>query len=267
MLITWEVEGHPHYASMSANQRIAYISDIGAEGLKPLFNAGCIITTLFLDAAFLSERWLRHKGRLARNTTRMEKALVGLSLLFALIGTLGLILLSFFDTLRHPSLHRLFLLFFMGGYVVSAIFICWEYQRLGVQYRQHRILRMSFWTKLAFIVVEVVLAIAYGSLLYKERYNPGAVLEWVISLIFTFYILTFLIDLLPAVRSKHPRPHHTGPTEVEMGVEGSDAVQTGRYANGEPAEDGLANGPSHHPGAHADGNGVAKQNGVLEQDY
>jgi hypothetical protein len=47
-----------------------------------------------------------------------------------------------------------------GGYIISAIFICWEYQRLGIHYRQHRILRISFWIKLFFILFEVALAIS-----------------------------------------------------------------------------------------------------------
>jgi hypothetical protein len=51
---------------------------------------------------------------------------------FALIGTAGLILLSIFDTLRHPKLHDVFLLLFIAGYVISAVFICTEYQRLGI---------------------------------------------------------------------------------------------------------------------------------------
>lgn len=79
MLIVWELEGHPHYASMSANQHIAYISDIGAQGLKPLFIAGCCVTTVFLDLSFASERWLRHTGRLAKNLGVAEKVLSGLS--------------------------------------------------------------------------------------------------------------------------------------------------------------------------------------------
>ena len=118
---------------MKPNQSIAYISDVGAETLKPLFIAGACVTTVFLDLSFLSERWLRHRGRLARNTTTMEKVLSGLSLVFALIGTAGLILLSIFDTLHHKNLHDIFLLLFIVGYVVSAIFICWEYQRLGIR--------------------------------------------------------------------------------------------------------------------------------------
>ena len=79
MLIVWEVEGHPHYTSMEANQHIAYISDIGAQGLKPLFITGCVVTTVFLDLSFASERWLRHTGRLAKNLGVAEKVLSALS--------------------------------------------------------------------------------------------------------------------------------------------------------------------------------------------
>jgi hypothetical protein len=133
LLIHWNVDGQPHYPSMDVTQHIAYISDVGAQSLKPLFIAGSCVTTVFLDLAFLSERWLRHRGRLAKNTTTLEKVLSGLSLIFAAIGTAGLILLSIFDTLHHPRLHDVFLLLFIAGYVISAIFICWEYQRLGIR--------------------------------------------------------------------------------------------------------------------------------------
>jgi hypothetical protein len=141
LLISWNVDGKPRYPSMGANQNIAYISDVGAQHLKPLFIAGSCVTTIFLDLSFLSERWLRHNGRLARNTTLTEKVLSGLSMAFALMGTCGLILLSIFDTLRHHTLHDIFLLLFIAGYVISAIFICWEYQRLGIHFRQHAVLR------------------------------------------------------------------------------------------------------------------------------
>ena len=79
MLIVWELQGHHHYPSMSPDQRIAYISDVGAQGLKPLFIAGCCVTTIFLDLSFASERWLRHTGRLAKNLGVAEKVLSALS--------------------------------------------------------------------------------------------------------------------------------------------------------------------------------------------
>jgi hypothetical protein len=117
---------------MTGGQSIAYISDVGAAELKPLFIAGCCVTAVFLDLSFLSDRWLRHRGRLAPNTTIGQKVLSGLTIFFAILGTCGLILLSIFDTLQHHTLHDIFLLLFIAGYCLSAIFICWEYQRLGM---------------------------------------------------------------------------------------------------------------------------------------
>ncbi len=58
------------------------------------------------------------------------------------------------------------------GFVLSAVCICVEYQRLGIHFRQFRVLRMSFWIKLAFIIVEVGLAIGMwpDSLIYLLFY-------------------------------------------------------------------------------------------------
>ncbi|KAI9704288.1 MAG: hypothetical protein M1836_007149 [Candelina mexicana] len=36
--------------------------------------------------------------------------------------------------------------------------------------------------------------------MFTKHQNVAAVLEWVVSFIFTFYVLTFFIDLLPALR-------------------------------------------------------------------
>ena len=146
LLIHWTSVGQPHYPSMDAPQSIAFISDVGAQTLKPLFIAGSCVTTIFLDASLVSERCLRHSGRLVANLSTTEKVLSGLILGFAVIGTAGLILLSIYDTWRHPNLHDLFLLIFIAGYVLSAVFICWEYRRLGTRIctpilksaRQHR---------------------------------------------------------------------------------------------------------------------------------
>ncbi|KAF6235884.1 hypothetical protein HO173_006080 [Letharia columbiana] len=262
MLIIWELEGHPHYASMSANQHIAYISDIGAQGLKPLFIAGCCVTTVFLDLSFASERWLRHTGRLAKNLGVAEKVLSGLSIIFAIAGTCGLILLSIFDTLHHPHLHDGFLLLFIAGYVISAIFICAEYQRLGVHFRQHRILRLSFWLKLIFIIVEVVFAIIFAATTFDGEQNVAAIFEWIIAFVFTFYVLTFFVDLLPAARStqEHSNAELLRRKEAENGgamMEDSgytngtttNGVNGNAYAVGAAGHDGAGTGHYRPPAA------------------
>ena len=61
MLITWLAQGRPHYVSQDGS--IAYISDVGADILKPLFVTGCSITAAGFFLSLVVERWLRHSGR------------------------------------------------------------------------------------------------------------------------------------------------------------------------------------------------------------
>ena len=74
------------------------------------------------------------------------------------------------------------------GYVVSAIFICAEYQRLGIHFREYRVLRISFWIKLAFIFLELGLVIGFGVSSKYKAYNVSAILEWIVSLVYIFYV-------------------------------------------------------------------------------
>ena len=226
MLIVWAATEHsPHLPSMEPNQRIAYISDIGAFHLQPLFITGCVITTVFLDLSFATERYLRHTGRLAKNLGRAERTLSVLSIICAIGGTCGLILLSIFNAYHYRNIHDGCLLLFMGGYLLSAIFICAEYQRLGVHFRQHRVLRASFWLKLGFILLEIALCVVFAVVMFRSNQNAGAVFEWVISFVFTFYILTFFIDLLPASRSA--QEHTSAGIMHQMEARNGTAIMNG----------------------------------------
>ncbi|KAI0459786.1 Frag1/DRAM/Sfk1 family-domain-containing protein [Xylaria acuta] len=229
LFLYWVVDTHEtRYPSMEPNQTIAYISDVGASELKPLFVVGCVLTTVFLDASFVADRLLRHKGRLVPNTSIGEKVLSGLSIAFAIIGTIGLTFLSGFDTIRHPQLHDVFLVLFIAGYLVSALFLCWEFQRLGKKYRQHRVLRLSFWIKLTFVIVELALAIGFGVTRKQNDSNSAAIIEWVIALIFTFYVFSFIIDLWPAVATRHGGRYDLRPMNTR---EMEEAIRRGSYAD------------------------------------
>jgi cytochrome bd-type quinol oxidase subunit 2 len=203
MFLTWIIDGQPIYDSMERGQTIAYISDVGAQRLKPLFVTGSIITVVSFDLVFISERWLRHRGTLERNTTKKEKFFSVVAMLFAVAGAAGLILLSIFDTANHPKLHDIFLAVFIAGYCLSAVFLCLEYWGLERHHRERKILLISFYIKFTFIIVEVALAIAFGVLQKASKWNTAAVLEWTIALIFTFYVLSFVIDFVPAARTDH----------------------------------------------------------------
>lgn len=145
-----------------------------------------------------------------------------------------------------------------GGYIVSAIFICAEYQRLGMHHREHRHLRISFWIKLVFILVELGLAIAFGVLGDRKEYNRAAVVEWVIALIYAFYVWSFAIDFIPAVVYKDGfgnTKFQSQETEVEMAT----AMEQESRSRGYPG--GVAQ--EHH--AYSNGNGVNGANGYRQE--
>lgn len=219
MLITmiswWAYHGFYVYPFEDPGQTIAYISDVGAGHLYALFIAMATTTVVSLDIAMVAERWLRHNGRLAPNTSKFQKALDILAILCAIAGAIGIILLSIYNTRDYPNMHDRCLGVFLAGYVLSAIFICWEYGILGRKFRRHPVLAASFWLKLFFIVVEIAVAIAFGvTQLYNHR-NAAAILEWVLAFVFTFYVFTFVLDLAPAIRTKH---HMSHPAVTEMGA-------------------------------------------------
>ncbi|KAJ5209921.1 Frag1/DRAM/Sfk1 [Penicillium cf. griseofulvum] len=219
MLSTWAADGKPRYSTMDNGATIPYISHIGAEGIKPLFIAGSAVTVVFMDLALLSERWLRHAGQLARNKGRFDKTCAVGSILFSIAGAVGLILLSVFDTKNHNKLHHGFLGMFIACYVVCALLVCLEYIYIGRFYHpQARILLLSFGIKALFVICELAVAIAFGVCMKKgNKENAAAILEWIAAFIFDFFVFSFVIDLLPSVRTKRRVPQ--GEKYTRPGVE------------------------------------------------
>lgn len=50
--------------------------------------------------------------------------------------------------------------------------------------------------------MEIGLAIGFGVCNRKSWLNTAAVLEWVVALVYTFYVWSFAIDFIPAIRTK-----------------------------------------------------------------
>ncbi|KAI0043242.1 hypothetical protein FA95DRAFT_1609546 [Auriscalpium vulgare] len=192
MIVTWAAQGKPHYVSEDGS--IPYISDIGADILKPLFIAGCSVTAVGFVLTLICERVLRHNGRLHPDMRRRESVFSWLAVLGSVIGGAGLILLSVFDTKRHQSAHRGFLLMFMVGVGLSAIFTIIEFRWLYKDYRYAAQLRRAYLMKAVIAGALIVLAVAFAICLWRSK-NAGGVLEWTIAFGFTLYLLTFVYDL------------------------------------------------------------------------
>lgn len=122
MLLVWVRQGEPHYSDdFHTSQYVPYISDIGATSWgKPTFIAGSAVAISVFTFTFMVERWLRHKGRLAKNYYLSEKILSIFATIFAIIGAAGLILLTIFDTVQYPNVHVAMLLVFMWVQVLHS---------------------------------------------------------------------------------------------------------------------------------------------------
>ena len=90
--------------------------------------------------------------------------------------------------------------------------------------------------KLSFILVEIALAVTFAGLMFGGNKNVAAVFEWIVALFFTFYILTYFMDLLPASRSHQMHTNQEVLHQLEM--ENGAAVMNGN----EPKPPGYAAG-------------------------
>ncbi|KAI5283174.1 hypothetical protein KEM54_002348 [Ascosphaera aggregata] len=106
------------------------------------------------------------------------------------MGACGIIFLSIFDTWNHNSIHDAMLVLFI----------------LGLNYPEHRILKISFILKAVFIVVEFTLAVAFASESRNGNRDVAGVLEWTVSFIYGLYVFSYVVDLLPSVRFKSHIP-------------------------------------------------------------
>ncbi|PBP25334.1 hypothetical protein BUE80_DR003807 [Diplocarpon rosae] len=184
LMIYWQAKDRPIYPSMEPGQSIAYISDIGAKQLKPLFVLCAALTTVSFNASIVAETWLRHWGGPEHHYTQAERRLSIASIVFGALAGYGLVCLSIFDTQAYPRVHNLCLFTFMGTFVASAICNCWEHGILASRGQEYRTFRNTFGMKLVFILLELGLASAFVATWHTRYYNAAAVLEWNLAVIF-----------------------------------------------------------------------------------
>jgi len=113
--------------------------------------------------------------------------------------------------------------------------------------------------KLAFIIIEVILAIAFGVLNRKKDLNAAAVVEWIIALIYTFWVISFVIDFLPAGSPKHPMHGANNGMDMEEAAQTHSVVQ--RDSRVERYDRSDAHYPSGTTASMTNGNGVGYGNG------
>ncbi|KZV61301.1 hypothetical protein PENSPDRAFT_593004 [Peniophora sp. CONT] len=240
------------------DSRIPYISDIGASFLQPLFIAGSSVTAACFVASLAIERLLRHHGRLHADLRRREKAFSYLAILGALIGGVGLVCLSCLNDHLHKTEHDIFLLVFIVGVALSAIFTIVEFRWISKNYHWVIKVRRAYVAKALIAGVLIIAAIVYA-ICFTIAKNVGAIIEWIIAFGFTFYMLTFAYDLrlskgvhkfeLSGHEPKTPPPAmRTGDYNGATYGNGVAPNGNGAYQNGH-GNSPLSAGPKYHPHA------------------
>ena len=115
------------------------------------------------------------------------------------------------------------------------------------------LIQAAFWTKLSFVILGIALAIGirirtvamfrkiltvlsgFGLTIKNNKYDTAAIIEWVLALIYFFYLLSFVLDFLPAFRKPM---HRTFSRDEKSGGVGNDRHDM--------AEMGHVNGANGH---------------------
>lgn len=118
---------HTTYVSIHTTQIIVFILNIIANNLKPLFMTSLIVSSLLFSVSFTYFRY----ERLISVLILKRNLLATFSILLISSRSLGLYLLSIFDITNHAKLHRVFLILFITGSLVSSVFVYQEHYRLG----------------------------------------------------------------------------------------------------------------------------------------
>ncbi|EJD48585.1 hypothetical protein AURDEDRAFT_162542 [Auricularia subglabra TFB-10046 SS5] len=212
LLVTWLAQGQPYYVSESPSQRIAFISDVGADILKPLFVLVCCTVALGFFFTLIIDARLRSIAQVP--PSRRTRVCSGIAIAGAFIGGGALIMLSGFDTRAYETVHRAFLFAFVLGVAVSVI------STLVQTYPYREPLRRAHLARLAFALALIAGMLTFLGTLFASV-NVAAVVEWCIAFGFAPYLVTFYWDLragvIEVIDSRASQPNST-PDMVETGV-------------------------------------------------
>lgn len=169
---------------------VAYISNVGARH-KSTFISGTaitgtffVVTLIFTKLCFDTENRRTHKRGISIT-----------SIVFGIIASISLLLLSILDSINHKGAHYTFTGLFLVFTLLSAIFT--------IIYRSsHNQVNLAVYLRVLFVSIVIPLAITFVIVSLIKRpedqtqlKSVGASLEWSIAILFDIYLALFALDL------------------------------------------------------------------------
>ena len=202
LLVCWLEEGRPRYPSQS-NPYVAYISNIGAFRLKPLFIVGAILTSLTLVGTIITVHlaFYQHRNQqrelFTEHRWRYTRVFSILACIFALASCPCQICLPIFDNHRTPQIHHVLLSLALAGTALTALCTTitfwgemWPPRKEETPDEIQR--RRCIIASNTLFITEVALGIGFIAFLWTRHYRVAGILEWVMSFLFTGYFGAFV---------------------------------------------------------------------------
>ncbi|KAK6464161.1 Frag1/DRAM/Sfk1 [Scheffersomyces coipomensis] len=236
MLSAWSIQGHPIYYFMSGYQNPVYISDIGATNLQPLFISCTGFQAIFFVGTLILIYFLRRYHKLQPYIKPIQHKLDIASIVCSVLGQLGILFVSIFNTHIFPDVHISMVAVFIAFIFFSCLFnfftsfIFGNNPDLLSPYHKHDVIfgdrkwdnlyMLSFWLKATWLAAAFAFAVCFGVFMESGNQSLSAAFEWTISFWYGLLLIMWSLDLLPAAM-KHYRISHPeiyGPNS-EKGVD------------------------------------------------
>ena len=222
MLVAWNVQGDPQYKWNDEYQDPAFISDIGATNLQPLFISCGAFQAIFFVGTLIMEFVLRRMKKLQPYVSTKQTAFSIVSIVCGIAGEVGIIMVTIFKTNTHENVHFSMVGLFIAGTFLACLFNLFNSFIFGnfptrlspnhekVIFGQHRwanVYMVAFFAKVAWLVIALVLAIIFGVNKLHGSITISAIFEWAVSFWYGFILVLWSIDLFPSA-VKHYQLRH-----------------------------------------------------------
>ncbi|KAF2147233.1 uncharacterized protein K452DRAFT_282223 [Aplosporella prunicola CBS 121167] len=192
LLITWVARGTPRYPGQ-ANPYVAFISDIAAFELKPLFLVGSCITAFAFIGTVCAVHFARYNRRMYGIDDVWYKHWTSfVAMLSGVVAGAGLILLGVMDTFRFHEEHRILLLVCFSGLALSALCTTLVYFDQTKKPSRFRLLRLYCSASATIVLTEVGLGTCFTGLMYSGYWRIAGIFEWTMAFVGSLYMLAFV---------------------------------------------------------------------------
>ncbi|QWU89815.1 hypothetical protein CA3LBN_004163 [Candidozyma haemuli] len=230
LMSAWSIQGHPMYSFMDGYHKPVYISDIGATNLQPLFISCTGFQLIFFVGTLLMEFVLRKMRKLQPYVSNKQHWFAIVSIVCAMIGQLGILMVSIFNTNAFHPVHitmvAVFIFFifwacffnFLNSFIFGNFPSRLHPNHEKVIFGKHRwanLYMVSFFFKLIWLIAAVVFAAFFGFYMKNGEDSKSACFEWTISFWYGLLLIFWAIDLFPSA-VKHYRVHHPEEYDTEF---------------------------------------------------